>query len=128
MTYRARYRTAFQLAPVMDLLVMDETNPKSLAFQCSQIAAHVDELPRPDQRRFATAEARLALQMLTAVRLLDLSGLDCREDAEGHAALEEFLTTMEGRLAEFSQQISAHYLTRVPTTPHFSALFGEPLP
>jgi uncharacterized alpha-E superfamily protein len=128
MTYRARYRTAFLLAPVMDLLVLDETNPKSLAFQCSQIAAHVEELPRQDQRRFATAEERLALEMLTAVRLLDLSGLDCQKYGDRHAALEEFLTTMEDRLTEFAQQVSAHYLTRVPTTPHFSALRGESSP
>ncbi len=128
MTYRARYRTAFQLAPVLDLLVMDETNPKSLAFQCSQIAAHVEELPRQDPRRFATAEERLSLEMLTAVRLLDLSGLNCQEDNKLHAALEEFLTTMEERLTEFSQQVSAHYLTRVPAVPHFSSLYGETSP
>ena len=128
MTYRARYRTAFQLAPTMDLLVMDETNPKSLAFQCSQIAAHVEELPRQDKRRFATAEERLALEMLTAVRLLDLSGLQCQDGDKNRTALDEFLTTMESRLTEFAQQVSAHYLTRVPTTPHFSALRGEPIP
>ena len=103
----------------MDLLVLDETNPKSLAFQCSQIAAHVEELPRQDQRRFSAAEERLALEMLTAVRLLDLSGLDCQKYGDLHAALEEFLTTMEDRLTEFAQQVSAHYLTRVPTTPPF---------
>ena len=128
MTYRARYRTAFQLAPVMDLLVLDESNPKSLAFQCSQIASHVEELPRQDRRRFATGEERLALEMLTAVRLLDLSGLDCREGNDRHAALEAFLTTLEGHLTEFAQQVSAHYLSRVPTTPHFSSSRGEPLP
>jgi uncharacterized circularly permuted ATP-grasp superfamily protein len=128
MTYRARYRTAFQLAPVMDLLVLDESNPKSLTFQCSQIASHVEELPRQDRRRFATGEERLALEMLTAVRLLDLSGLDCREGNDRHAALEAFLTTLEGHLTEFAQQVSAHYLSRVPTTPHFSSSRGEPLP
>ena len=128
MTYRARYRTAFQLAPVMDLLVMDETNPKSLAFQCSQIATHVEELPRKDHRRFTTGEERLALKMLTDVRLLNLSGLDCSKEDERHIALDTFLTSMEEHLTEFAQQISAHYLTRVPTTPHFSALRGDPIP
>lgn len=126
MTYRARYRTAFQLAPVLDLLVMDESNPKSLAFQCSQIALHVDALPRSDERRFATAEERLALKMLTAVRLLDLSGIDCKAGSDRHASLRSFLETMDRRLTDFAQQVSAHYLTRVPTTPHFSTLRGQP--
>ncbi|BBO91494.1 circularly permuted type 2 ATP-grasp protein [Desulfosarcina ovata] len=128
MTYRARYRTAFQLAPVMDLLVVDESNPKSLAFQCSRIAGHVEELPRKDPRRYATAEERLALEMLTAVRLLDLSGLDCKKSNDRRAALEKFLKSMEQRLTDFAQQVSAHYLTRVPATPHFSAIRGESQP
>ena len=125
MTYRARYRTAFQLAPVLDLLVMDESNPKSLAFQCSQIAGHVEALPRQGDLRYATAEERLALEMLTAVRLLDLSGIDCKTGNDRHAALRAFLEVMDHRLTDFAQQVSAHYLTRIPSTPHFSTMRGD---
>ena len=64
MTYRARYRTTFQPAPVLDLLLVDESNPKSLAFQCSRLAVHVDHPPRLSDRRFSTAEERMALEML----------------------------------------------------------------
>ncbi len=125
MTYRARYRTAFQLAPVLDLLLVDESNPKSLAFQCSQIAAHVEHLPRSGNRRFSAPEERMALEMLTAVRLLDLAGVNCREDGAAGAALTAFLETMETRLKAFAQQVSAHYLSRVPATPHFSMISGD---
>jgi uncharacterized circularly permuted ATP-grasp superfamily protein/uncharacterized alpha-E superfamily protein len=124
MTYRARYRTVFQLAPVLDLLMMDESNPKSLAFQCSQIAGHVEALPRQEDRRYATIEERLALEMLTAVRLLDVSGSDCGMDDDRRAALQAFLETMDRRLIDFAQQVSAAYLTRIPSTPHFSTLHG----
>ncbi len=129
MTYRARYRTAFQLAPVLDLLLVDESNPKSLAFQFSQLAAHVEQLPRQSERRFASAEERLALEMLTAIRLLDLTGLACSHgDAQNDAPLNQFLESMETRLLEFAQQISAHYLTRVTATPHFSVRFEQSEP
>jgi uncharacterized alpha-E superfamily protein len=128
MTYRARYRTAFQLAPGLDLLVMDESNPKSLAFQCSQISDHVEALPRQDDLRYATAEERLALEMLTAVRLLDLSGIDCTSGSDRHASLQPFLKSMDRRLTDFAQQISAHYLTRIPSTPHFSAMRSDRTP
>lgn len=121
MTYRARYRTAFQLAPVLDLLLLDESNPKSLAFQLSQLAAHVEELPRQSDRRYASAEERMALEMLTSIRLLDLTGLACSSGApENDAPLDRFLETMENHLLAFAQQINAHYLTRVTATPHFS--------
>ena len=128
MTYRARYRTTFQLAPVLDLLLVDESNPKSLAFQSSQLAAHVEHLPRKNDRRFATPEERMALEMLTSVRLLDLTGLDCVEGSKKSETLVTFLESMENQLLDFAHQISAHYLSRVPAIPHFSTLYGEPRP
>jgi uncharacterized alpha-E superfamily protein len=75
MTYRSRYRSTFQLAPVLDLLLADENNPKSLAFQFNQLADHVKHLPRQSERSYAYPEERIALKMLTAVRLLDLTDL-----------------------------------------------------
>lgn len=125
MTYRARYRTAFQLAPVLDLLLLDESNPKSLVFQLGRLAAHVEELPRQSERRYAGAEERMTLSMLTSVRLLDLTGLTCDSgDPENDAPLARFLETMETELLQFAQQLNAHYLTRVTATPHFSVQQG----
>ena len=120
MTYRSRYRTAFQLAPVLDLLLADETNPKSLAFQLSRLASHVENLPGRGSRRFAAPEERLALEMLTAVRLLDLTNVACPGNRDPHDDLAEFLERMAAQLIQFAQQISAHFLSRVPATPHFS--------
>jgi uncharacterized circularly permuted ATP-grasp superfamily protein/uncharacterized alpha-E superfamily protein len=128
MTYRARYRTAFQLAPVLDLLIVDESNPKSLAFQFSRLVAHVEHLPRQSERRFASLEERLSLEMLTAVRLLDLTGIRCNKDGPQTESLAAFLERMDARLKNFAQQISAHYLVRVQATPHFSMIGGDHRP
>jgi hypothetical protein len=63
----------------------------------------------------------MALEMLTSIRLLDLTELACSSGGpENDELLHGFLETMESRLLAFSQQISAHYLTRVAATPHFS--------
>ena len=121
MTYRARYRTVFQIAPVLDLLLGDESNPKSLAFQFSQLADHVDHLPRSTDRRYSSPEERLALEMLTDIRLLDLIGIRCGNSSDLKKSLTEFLEKMEIRIIEYSQQISAHYLSRVTSTSHFSS-------
>ncbi|MGB3210347.1 MAG: circularly permuted type 2 ATP-grasp protein [Desulforhopalus sp.] len=125
MTYRSRYRSAFQLAPVLDLLLADESNPKSLAFQFSQIAGHVEHLPRQNERRFAYPEERIALKMLTAVRLLDLTAIHCDTDNSNNEQLQFFLASMSDYLKEFSQQVTGHYLTRIPTTPHFTLITGD---
>jgi uncharacterized circularly permuted ATP-grasp superfamily protein/uncharacterized alpha-E superfamily protein len=39
-TYRSRYFTVLQVAPVVDLLMNDEANPRSLAFQLNNLARH----------------------------------------------------------------------------------------
>jgi len=124
MTYRARYRTSFQLAPTLDLLLMDESNPKSLAFQFQQLSAHVEHLPRQSERRFSSPEERMVLEMLTGARLLDLSNLSCsKAPADSDIPLNRFLASIEDRVKDFAQQISAHYLSRITATPHFSLLF-----
>jgi uncharacterized circularly permuted ATP-grasp superfamily protein/uncharacterized alpha-E superfamily protein len=46
MTYRYRYLNRFQMAPVLDLLLFDESNPRAAAFQLSRIAHHVERLPK----------------------------------------------------------------------------------
>ena len=46
MTYRSRYLTTLQAAPLLDLLVTDESNPRSMAFQLAALADHVENLPR----------------------------------------------------------------------------------
>src|SRR5262249_58070020 len=45
-TYRRRYLGSLQLAPVVDLLLLDETNPRSLAFQLAALDAHMRRIPR----------------------------------------------------------------------------------
>ncbi len=46
MTYRSRYLNVFQLVPFVDLLLLDENNPRSCAFQLAAIENHLRELPR----------------------------------------------------------------------------------
>ena len=46
MTYRSRYLARVQLGPVLDLLLTDESNPRSVAFQLVNCTAHVEQLPR----------------------------------------------------------------------------------
>ena len=125
MTYRGRYRSSFQLAPVLDLLLLDETNPRSLAFQIQQINGHVEKLPRPGSISFASLEEKLALEMTATVRLLDLTSINIEELSEDKT-LAAFFTTIDTLLARFSEQITAHYLSRVPSTPHYSGFSLRP--
>lgn len=44
MTYRFRYLGTFQAAPVLDLLLLDESNPRSAAHQVATLTRHLNEL------------------------------------------------------------------------------------
>lgn len=125
MTYRGRYRSSYQLAPVLDLLLADEGNPKSLAFQFKQISSHVEQLPRKNEKHFSSKEERIALDLLTGIRLLDLTGIDCDINTEDMEKVITFLEDTERKLKELGQEVSAHYLTRIPSTPHFAITSGS---
>jgi uncharacterized alpha-E superfamily protein len=60
--YRRRYRSDVRIAAIEDLLVHDDSNPRSLAFQLDRINEHLAALPwNPDasrHRRFLDAAAR----------------------------------------------------------------------
>jgi len=68
MTYRSRYFTVLQAAPVLDLLLCDAGNPRSLAFQLEDLGAHCRWLserpsgagwPVSKQKRLEEASANL---------------------------------------------------------------------
>jgi uncharacterized alpha-E superfamily protein len=75
MTYRSRYFNAFQLVPFIDLLMQDEQNPRSCAFQLAAIESHLRELPRitlaqrSDMPRTIVQEMRAALANANPVQL-----------------------------------------------------------
>ncbi len=125
MTYRARYRATLQLAPVLDLLIVDESNPKALGFQIKMLADHVEHLPRGNVRRYSAPEDRIALRMLTAVRLADLTQLSCGPDPTTRHEITALLEELEDGLQSFAQYITSSYLTRVPQIQHFSAIDGR---
>jgi uncharacterized alpha-E superfamily protein len=45
MTYSYRYRNAFQVAPAIDLLLLDDSNPRAVAFGVEAIVRHALDLP-----------------------------------------------------------------------------------
>ena len=75
MTYRRRYFSTIQAAPVLDLLLADETNPRSLAYQLAALSEGIDRLPRDPSLPGRSPEQRLVLANLTELRLADVEAL-----------------------------------------------------
>jgi len=110
MTYRARYRSTLQLAPVLDLMLIDDTNPRAVGFQLNALSEHVALLPSAGGDAGPGAEQRTMLGMQAAVRLTDVEAL-VLEDAHGQRPqLEAMLTRLEDQLRQLSDEITHHYL------------------
>jgi uncharacterized circularly permuted ATP-grasp superfamily protein/uncharacterized alpha-E superfamily protein len=94
MTYRRRYFAEPQLAGVLELLLLDPTNPRSLKFQLSTLQRHAESLPAAANPE-GVAEIRQGLEGLS--QLLDLM---LNKGFEGEAAVEETITMLNSFVAD----------------------------
>ena len=114
-TYRSRYRLDPMPALVLDLLVLDETNPRSLAYQLAAISKHMETLPDARQGSTLSADRRLILSLLTSVRLADIEAIAEEDDRAG---LEALLREQVSQLPELSNAVSRHYFNLTDDAPH----------
>jgi uncharacterized alpha-E superfamily protein len=104
-TYRSRYRLDPMLPLVLDLLLLDESNPRSLAFQLAALSRHLDALPngRPDA---LPEERKLIATLLSSIRQVDAEAIAKEPSA---TALERLMREQIGLLPELSNVIGRHY-------------------
>lgn len=122
-TFRSRYRFAPQLHLVLDLLVIDEMNPRSLAYQLATISDHISKLPKSSDDAVRAPEQRLALELLTKVQLADVKELAEVGQNGQRQALQNLLTDLIRELPKLSELVSRHYFSLADEQPqrlHFN--------
>ncbi len=120
MTYRTRYYTTLQPLAVLDVLLADETNPRSLDFQLSHLEELYQKLPRHLSHDLEAMREQLAT----------LRGFDLREfnyplpGAPAKASLaaslpelEHFLRELERLLPAWSNSLSSTYFSHARALP-----------
>ncbi|MGD1025602.1 MAG: circularly permuted type 2 ATP-grasp protein [Candidatus Sulfotelmatobacter sp.] len=118
MTYRTRYYTTLQPLAVLDVLMADETNPRSLDFQLSHLVDLYQKLPRhlpADLKAMRTALALLRSFDLRKVRY-PLPGA-AANGSDGLTRLAGFLRELEGLLPSWSNNLSNRYFSHARTLP-----------
>jgi uncharacterized alpha-E superfamily protein len=126
MTYRRRYSSRLQPHAVLDLLLSDESNPRSLVFQLAMLEEHVRALPRETDAVGPSPEERLAIEATTVVRLADPVQLSLLDDAGRRSALEQLLARLAALLPALSEMISQSYLSHAQLPRQLGRL--EPAP
>lgn len=121
MTYRARYRASVKLAPVLDLLITDETNPRSIAYQLNTLERHVGKLPRAHTGGPGIPpEQRLALALSHSVRMTDIRQISESYELDQPKALADLLGSLARDLPALAQAIALKYLAHAGPTRQLS--------
>jgi uncharacterized circularly permuted ATP-grasp superfamily protein/uncharacterized alpha-E superfamily protein len=121
MTYRARYLSSLQPAPVVDLVLTDASNPQSVLFQVQRLLNEVRSLPQEGSFPLSPA-----LQCLTQVetRLLTTNLFELTEN--GGAAVKELAEWGIHAMWQVSDALTQAYFAHAsPSRLHAAA---EPLP
>jgi uncharacterized alpha-E superfamily protein len=110
MTYRRRYLATLQAAPVVDLLLTDETNPRSVLFQTDSLGAHLEAFPR-ESGVARSLPQKFILEAAGQLRLVDVSEV-CTADVNGERPrLLSLLERLGEIFPELSTSLSSVYLS-----------------
>jgi uncharacterized alpha-E superfamily protein len=123
-TYRSRYQTTASPLLVLDLLLSDQSNPRSLAYQVAAMVDHVSSFAGL-QNTPNLPEEQLAQSLRRQVEGCDLPALAAR-DADGvRSQLAAFLESFTARVTQLSDLITHRYLAHVQPTFQVSAFAGS---
>lgn len=115
-TYRSRYNLLPHLAAVYDLVLLDDTNPRSLLFQLNQLVKHFERLPRERQEALPGPAHRILLECLTRVRLADPRALSRRAGDWHRGEIGEVLQQVLRDLPRMSDAIAVSYFAHSSTS------------
>lgn len=126
MTYRARYGAAVYPAAVIDLLVCDETNPRSVAFQVQSLAALLAQLPGAGGSGLLRDEQRAVEQLRTAVRVADPYALGEAGVGGARPKLTALLKGLNENLQALSDHLGRRYFIHTAAARQLEATEVEP--
>jgi uncharacterized alpha-E superfamily protein len=114
-TYRRRYRSHAQVETLLDLMLLDAGNPRSLMYQVDRLLEDLRDLPgHPGAGRVSEAE-KPALQAFTALRVADTARLSVVDADGSRSQLDSFLANVSDWLQKaFDELAVAHFSHLLP--------------
>jgi uncharacterized circularly permuted ATP-grasp superfamily protein/uncharacterized alpha-E superfamily protein len=110
--YQRRYRSYIQLPLVLELLLLDESHPRSLAYQLHHLSTHISALPRTKGKRSLSEEEQLILKAYTELRLCNVLELTQVNENEGvYINLDKLLSTLTETLWRLADVIAEAYFS-----------------
>ena len=114
-THRRRYRGYVRVGSVLELLLSDEENPRSLAFGIAELREHLAAMP---ESTGSTRPERLLDDLADELGRADLATLTAIE-GENRPHLDRFLTGYIGQLTRFADAVGELHFAAGPVPRSF---------
>ena len=114
--YRYKYREHIQLPLVLDLMLLDPNNPRSLIYQLDRLKAYLANLPKQQNNQEQPEHERLVMAAYALLKRADkniLAHLNTGSDQYEH--LYTFLTGMQDLLSAIPMAVSKTYFQHAQT-------------
>jgi len=123
-TYRTRYLGQLQPAPVLDLVLLDDSNPRALAFQLNAIRSHLQQLGETSGAYVPDALQSLDSDLARVVQLFGGEEQAWRHEGLALAMLREITEDSERRIEDLSEAITRAYFSHVPAAQAVGSMSG----
>ncbi len=115
--YQRRYRSFIQLPMVLELLLLDESHPRSVAYQLHQLSLHLEALPRTKKNSQLSEEERLILKAYTDLRLCNVLELtQVIDNANFYPNLDHILVNIIKLLHRIAEVIAEAFFSHSQTS------------
>ena len=111
MNYRYKYKVHIQLPLVLDLMLLDPNNPRSLIYQLERLKAYLSGLPKTGENGHSLEKhERLILEAFTLLKLADKSQWTVPDEKTGtYKQLADLLEDLSTLLLAIPEVISRKY-------------------
>lgn len=117
-TYRRRYRASMRVPAMLDLLLLDDGNPRSIAFSLAAVGEHLAAMPSSTG---SSRPERLLEHLLRDLESADVTALGTLSGGR-RRALEPFLLDLLARLEQLADSIAALHFEVGPPPVSLSSL------
>jgi len=112
--YRYKYRAHLQLPLMLDLMILDPNNPRSLVYQLDRVKAYLSQLPFAKQDNTLPEHEKLILEAHTLLKLSSKDKLSTFDkESMMYDNLNEFLSKMQILLNKIHDVVSKIYFKHI---------------
>ncbi|MEZ5738476.1 MAG: circularly permuted type 2 ATP-grasp protein [Burkholderiaceae bacterium] len=110
-TYRSRYGAAPQFAPVVDLILADDTHPRSMLTQVVALRHLIDDLPELDNGGVPDTLDKTLLRLESSLRLIEPAQLEITRTPNGaRTGVARLCQRVENDAASITVYLNTHLL------------------